>query len=566
MAIWTWGTKVEPFVDYGNGVYLSWQVSLGARLYADLAYMQGPLSPYLNAFALLAFGTSLLTLQVLQLAVFACAVAALYLIVRHMAGNLAAATAGCIFIIQFGFKQYSESSTYNWVAPYSHAAIHGTALAFATFLLLSRFLATGRRGWLLAGGATAGLVFLTRAEIFAATAAGIAAFFFVLAALRREPLRDLLRKAAMMGACALIAPFIAFLLLSSRMPAGIAWGGVLGGWPATLQGEVQQLPFFRTGMGLDDPVRHVAVMLGAFVAFAAVICLMAWLSLRPLRHRLSPAACALLGIGVAAVLGWIWWYRPPLERPGLPLITAGVLVWAIRRRSDPFGAGFAAFALAMLGKMILNVRIHQYGFYLALPATALLIAVVLGWIPAAIARRGGNALLFRALALGVLAAGLGGSLHFTNRFLTAKTVEVAARGPDRFLAPTRGEALNFVLKELEQAGPDETVAVLPEGAMINFLSRHRNPTPYSVLMPTEIEHYGDDAVLEAYRSNPPDWIVLVHKDTSEFGFRFFGTDYARPLMRWIAQNYRTTKIGNATPLVDEHFGVMVLQRLAGRAK
>ena len=108
--------------------------------------------------------------------------------------------------------------------------------------------------------------------------------------------------------------------------------------------------------------------------------------------------------------------------------------------------------------------------------------------------------------------------------------------------------------------PDQTVAVLPEGAMINYLARRRTSVPVTNFMPTEFTVFGEDRILASFRHSPPDYVVLVHKDTSEFGFRFFGRDYGEAVFEWIRANYDRVALIGAVPLQTDRFGIELRRR------
>ena len=77
-------------------------------------------------------------------------------------------------------------------------------------------------------------------------------------------------------------------------------------------------------------------------------------------------------------------------------------------------------------------------------------------------------------------------------------------------------------------------------------------------MPPELLLFGEDAWLDAFRASPPDVILVVHKDTSEYGPRFFGRDYAQDLAAWIGANYASVKLLGVEPLVEgTRYGVRV---------
>ena len=80
-------------------------------------------------------------------------------------------------------------------------------------------------------------------------------------------------------------------------------------------------------------------------------------------------------------------------------------------------------------------------------------------------------------------------------------------------------------------------------------------------MPTELAIFGEESMLEASRANPPDYVVLIGKDTSEFGFRFFGRDYGRRLYRWIRKHYRVVQRFGEEPFHDDGFGALILEAI-----
>jgi hypothetical protein len=211
-------------------------------------------------------------------------------------------------------------------------------------------------------------------------------------------------------------------------------------------------------------------------------------------------------------------------------------------------------------KMILNARIYHYGFALAMPATLLLAVALIEWIPAGIDRLGGYGRAFRAAGLAALLVAALSHLAAVSEQLGRRTVPVGSGG-DAFLTDSRGELIDKALQELRRrAGPERTLAVLPEGVMINYLARRPNPTPYFVFVPLEIALFGEDRILAAFAAKPADYVMLVHRDTSEYGVQYFGRDYAQRLHAWIAKNYRAVAQFGAPPLEDGRFGIRLMQR------
>jgi hypothetical protein len=94
MAAWGWGRLVEVQVDFGREVYLAWQLASGKRLYTDLIYYYGPLSPYFNAFLFKSLGVSIQSLLLGNLVIAAFIILILYRKRPRFPGWLRAGLAG----------------------------------------------------------------------------------------------------------------------------------------------------------------------------------------------------------------------------------------------------------------------------------------------------------------------------------------------------------------------------------------------------------------------------------------------------------------------------------------
>jgi len=243
----------------------------------------------------------------------------------------------------------------------------------------------------------------------------------------------------------------------------------------------------------------------------------------------------------------------------LPLIaTVGVVVGMAavqgdaRHRGRPGAAVtflmMAAFALTLLLKMGLNARIDHYGFYLALPATVVLVMLGCWSVPTALSSSGQTAAgrTVRQMVIGALTVSAALHLALADRYYRDKTLAIGS-GTDRFLTAQteglwQGVGLRDALQELRSVGGRHsfTLAVLPEGVMLNYLLRVRSPLAVVTAMPPELLIHGESRLLAPLMSNPPDFIAIVAKDTSEYGFERFGTDvrYGLRTMQWISAHYR----------------------------
>jgi hypothetical protein len=560
MAALTWRGWTDPFVDYGTAVETARQLAQGRVLYRDVAALHGALAPELLAGLFRVFGAHVMTAAAAGLALAAGVTALVFALARRAAGTFAGAAAGLAFVLVFAFAQVTPANTYNWICPYVPDVTLGAALAFLALLALDR--AGGPRGGaraFFAAGLATGLCFLTKAEVFAALALGTAAFF---AALPRE--RRTGPALAAWAAGVAFPPAAIFLLYAFRGGGALGWRAVQGPWPAVLDRRIAALPFFAWVSGFDDArgnLLRLALWSLCLVGLAGFGAGAAFLAARG-RVRLAGALVAASLAALAATLRSPLWLEAPRA---LPAASAVLLALAWRARAlevRPLRVALAAFAFGLLGKLLLHAQVAHYGFALAMPAALLTVAAISGPLPEAAGSRGADPRLARAFGAGLAALFALACAARTAAWARAKT-ETAGAGADLFRGDERTAALRAALREIEDLAPkDATLAVLPEGALANFLTRRSNPTPYLALMPVEEIAYTPARVAAAYRAAPPDFVLLVHKDTAEFGARAFGRDYARELGDFLAEAYEPVAHLGAEPFTSAQFGMKLLKHRA----
>ena len=577
LARWTWGAWPDVLVDFGRELYVPWRLAAGDVLQRDIAWFNGPLSQHFNALLFRLAGVSLATLVWTNLTLLALFTGLWWSLLARLAGALSAGVACAVLLCVFAFAQLVGIANYNFIAPYSHEVTHGMLLATACLWTLVRW--ESRRG--LAGPVVAGLLlglcFLTKAEVFLAAAAACAVYLALALRSEREPAVPPAHSLAFFLAGLLLPPAYAFFAGYGNLGAGGSLRAVCGAWVHVLGGGASELAFYRSGMGLDAPRQRLIELAAWSGRWILVLGPCALLAARLRRGGEAAAACAAGALLFAAGLAAYSFRRPDwlaALRP-LPLFVAliGAAALALVRRGATSDEApelarraravlaLCVFALVLLLKMLLNARAQHYGFALALPGTLLVVCALVGWLPEWLDRRGAAGGVLRAGALGLLTVGTLAHLDITRGMLARKPVQVGT-GADAFRSDLRGRFVNSALELYsEVAGPGDTLAVLPEGVMLNYLAQSVNPTPYVNFMPPELLFFGEQAMLERFEATPPDWILLVHKDTSEYGYPLFGPDYGTRLATWIQQSYVPIRQFGQPPLMPGTvFGIQLMRR------
>ena len=537
MAAWTWRQWADPIVDFGGEAYVAWRLSRGDVLYRDLAYFTGPLAPYLHGAAMKLFGASLTTIAVVNFALLTATLTLLWRLARRMSDTFAATCACVVFTILCAFGLHKGGGNYNFIWPYSQEMPLGFLLSLATLALLVRWIEAPSRGRAALLGLCYGLVFLTKLEF---TVAVGGALLLGLASSRSGARERLEQVASALGA-ALVPVGLAFGLLCSALPARGALEGVLGAWTHAFDSRTSDFPLYRYSMGLEPLGFHLGRIALWGAGGCALVALVSWLALRK---------GAVVGAGVAVAIVGALFAALPWNDALYPLsfLALGALgaTWRTRANSPESALRtiWSGFALLLLLRMAFNARVEFYGFALAAPALVVLVVALVGWLPSRFPQAH-TALRVAAIPL-VTALVLG---HVFPMAVARRnnTVELL-RGADRMLASPRAtflqEAIDLAAERCPETG---SLLVLPEGALINYGARRRAPTSYFNYMPPEVAMFGEEPMLDALKASPPDAVVLVHRETSEYGVPFFGRDYGSRLYAWVRERYRPVKLWSLDP-------------------
>jgi hypothetical protein len=480
---------LDPIIDTGRDLYIPEQIANGAKLYRDIRYQYPPLAPYLLALITGGIGHSLASYMVIGLAQSMTVVTSLWIALRRPLPAFAA-TLSFVAICFCGASTWGA----NFLFPYSYGATFGMALlcvALAAFVHARNVLALGA------------LVFASWCKVEYAIAALVIVVVLTLA--RRISVRQ-------------VAAYGSVVLASIAIAAGYfrdtTWisENLFAAW----QHGARAKRFFEVVSGVADwrgEVGQIAVGIAGIVAIALLLRMRSWL-----------VAIPIIAIGVLladhsffrawAVLQWV------------------ALAWAfLRDRESPLLI-FAVFSAASTLRIPINVSPSWYGFVLTVPTLALAAHALFSYLP----RRNVMAVLWLTPFL----TNAGHDLWQQHvRFAEKRYAIVSSRGTFYDWNADRAAILNRVIATV-QAG---TLAVMPEGITINYLTRTRTPLTFHTFTPVETANVvAEDAILRELSVHPPDRVLLVSRDVREYGAIGFGIDYDVRVAAFLGSRYRVENI------------------------
>ncbi len=548
MLWWIWARGCHVLFDFGREVYVAWQLSDGRVLYADLAHLHGPFSPYACALVFKVFGPSVAAMAWANAAVLACLLGLLGVVLSAVCNRLTVFVCLLFFVLVFAFSAGIVNC--NFIYPYATEATHGFTLSVAAIAAFWIWLA---RGWitsLAAAGVLVGCTFLTKAEVFFALVAALGGGL-ALANWLQSSWRERGTAWMVFLAGAVVPPAFAWLLLAQAMSPGEALQGTAGAFRFFFDKDIAGTPFYRKLMGTANLRESLFVMGTSSVIYLVVV---ATLAVIALRVRGSQGTCRVAALAAAiALVGLGGWFYEPVYlfslRP-LPLAVAlagCATLWRLgKHRHEPMvvrrtilESVVVVFSLVMLLKIILNTTTFWYGFTLAAPGTLVSVVVLVERIPALIQRSGGCGLIFKGASLGWCAAFMAGCVYMGHIQIADRTYSVS-RGSDKILCqPFFGVSVDEILIDIARITlPGQTMIVMPEGALINLFANRVNQIPYLNYNPTEVHLYGEDRMLAALEAHPPDFLLWAPREMSGFDAEGLGVDYGTKLGAWLKEHYR----------------------------
>jgi hypothetical protein len=78
-------------------------------------------------------------------------------------------------------------------------------------------------------------------------------------------------------------------------------------------------------------------------------------------------------------------------------------------------------------------------------------------------------------------------------------------------------------------------------------------------MPDALALWGEQVLLDRYRTNPPRYVIVAQVDATEHGATFFGRDYALQTLAWVKQRYVVVGTAGGSPFEPGTLGLMLFR-------
>jgi len=140
-----------------------------------------------------------------------------------------------------------------------------------------------------------------------------------------------------------------------------------------------------------------------------------------------------------------------------------------------------------------------------------------------------------------------GTLYYNSNSLRAKNVfgfcrvniENTELSPGIEQIEAIYETVNYIKENTKK---EDTVLVLPEGAIINFLTDRKSNNKYYYLIPPNIEIFGEEKIFNDLQENLPDYLVIQPMSYNNFQETFFCESFGTKICSLIPKYYEKPKV------------------------
>ncbi|HEX3799852.1 MAG TPA: hypothetical protein VH413_14245 [Verrucomicrobiae bacterium] len=566
----SWRKWPDPIVDFGQQCYVVWRVSQGALLYHDFVWSYGPASVFFNATLFQIFGPGIMVLVAANLIIYAAFAVLVYLAFRKAWGKLGAWAALAFFLSIFSFLHLLAVGNYNYATPYSSESTHGMLLILVAVLITAKWCREPSTKLTFALGLCGGMAAVIKPEfMLAAGALGAAGL-----ALRFAQKKPVTVAEFFLLALGVVLPTLFFTVWFARRESwALAITDACQAWLVIFVGHIQSESGQQLSLsGFDHAGTNAWHEISA--GAVALLLLAALWSVGWLFNRRRRTIALLISFGAIGFLDSVMknnrWFS---VGKCLPLLITVAFVWMLirlrreirdeKRPRESTVMGFLLVLLAgtMLARMPLYARVYHLGFFQAALAGMVVAAMMVSELSHLTGEGWRGRMLTTSLA-GLVLASYCVAFAKTSHAIRADQTEPVGEGRDRFYSTSRtidgtGAVVNWAVEQLRAVPADATVLVLPEGTMINYLSRHRTVEPGWMRGDHEVE------LLRQMRLKHPDFVVLISRNLEEFGKGRFGTpgNFGYDIWKWVQDNYVVAASLGADPLAEDgHTGATILRQ------
>lgn len=518
------------YIDFGKEIYLPKAIAQGGILYKDVLAIFGPFAYLFNACLVKLFGATINTYYIWGSINAFVLICGFYALCREFLNRIPALSA-TFFVLYFCcFVPH----VMNFVAPYSYGMVYGLCAIIFAALFFTKYLKSDKNLFLYLSSFLCGFAAVNKYEF-------VLPFFVIclFLILKRTNWLNVLKSAA----CFLFMPVLCTGILLIQ---GLSF--------QELSDYIQLWFRFANSADMKEyytgtfyfSVKHFVVAIKSFIFSLILLTVIYWM------NRAIETACK-NNKNKEAVLYFIAFFiffaagffcssiLINFVFCSIAMVLFLVAITKIKELYKNLPALFiCVFALIVGMKSFFFVQINQYGRYF-LPLLLLALIVILKDF---CFKNTGKIFVKSAVFLLVFMSAVAfctnlRTLNYLNTKISTPYGTVYKDEASAMVFNTMLDTINKMTK------PQDTVVVLQEGLLLNFLSG-RKADKYNYLIPALLNLYGENKVVEHFQKNKPELFIIL---TSPNDSALICNGWGYQICSFVKNNYRPVQTIKADNLI-----------------
>lgn len=509
--------------DCGREAYYPTQVLLGKVLYKDILNIYGPFSYMFNALLFKTFG---INLNVLYIAGCACAFLIsnlIYLIAKRFLPNFLSFSIA-ILTVAVGVLNLNLS---NFIFPYSYAMLYGLVAFLISILFLLKYQTETKITNLYLSGFFAGLCIASKYEFL------LYLIVILYATIKVKPLKIKEYYYAIFSI--LFMPMFCFGILFLQ-------GLNLNDLITTLttikkMAHSQTLNYFyhRQGVYLSKEFLQLQIKFFFMTALPLIGFLWGFKS----KNKFLSFLLITLSVFLMTKI------TTPVSYSLMPLLIVFLAILNFKNIKNNLALQLLVFSAILFStKVFWGMITENYGAFFV----SYLLIAFLALISDKFKDKNIN---YKAIGLYILLIAAIMGYHDLSRNSKSYLIQTP-RGKiytEEYLGAPSKDLIDYINKNTQKT---DTIVVLPEGAIINFLTDRPTDNFYTSLIPLYVEVFGDEKLVEHFSKTKPEYIIFNNWNTGqEYYLKYICQDYAVSFCNYVATNYTQEKI------IDKDFRYLI---------
>ena len=508
-------------IDFGREVYYPEQILEGKVLYKDLFNIYGPLSYQINAVLYKIFGAKLSTLYGAGWVSSILAVSGIYIIAQKFLSKFLS------FCIGFFTISVCVATTciFNFHFPYSWAVLYGLISFLFSLYFLLKYNDDKKSFNLCMSSLFAGICIANKYDFLLYV---FVVLFFIL--------KEKNWKAFLYF---ISVPLVSYGILFIQ---GMRFSDLIN----TLlivktMAQTNTLTYFYQNAGIYFHQKAILTDILLFCKIAVPFGIMLYGA-----YLFESKKVISIILFTAGYVFYLWFFTINIGSTlgFLPLSLLILFLIRLRKLNSNFIV-LVISALVVSAKVFWVMLLYLYGNYYVAIVMIAVFALVFTFVPRKLEKAAGVGLLISSACF-----------IFANFYMLsiADNVVQTDNGvifTEQAISKSTKELVNFINHKTKS---DDRIVIFPEGMMINFLTDRNGDDYYNSLIPLYVETFGEDKIIEHFKSDMPEYIVFNNQSMRDYYFQYICNDYALDFCGFINQNYTLEKV------IDNEFRYMIFKR------